>query len=367
MADLTMAETESSEPSSQYSGDSLSMYLSQDSASISSSASSVDSSGASTYSFDSGDGDGTIRHFQPLIAAEVEEVDESRFLSLAQQQRRANTFSVKPFDAAAREKSTLGRKAAWFKNSRIQPELPRYTTTLQMWSLICRASVAAGQCYGSRDATHRQGIYTPSNPKDDIKVMLLDDQSMDSERVLIVAIRGTKFKSMSDWTVIGRAAPVKPIDFFDDDENECHAGFLAVTKAMVSQVAAQLAVHLTSAEMPTLLFTGHSAGGAVAAMLYSHMLSTTVTSELTAQANRFPSVHCITFGAPPLSLTPLPQHDNGVNLSFANEGDPVLRISDAAYVKSLAKLMTTSQPVTPAVIVAPVKVVRRSRGTGVIR
>jgi hypothetical protein len=57
-----------------------------------------------------------------------------------------------------------------------------------------------------------------------------------------------------------------------------------------------------------------------------------------------------------------------VFLAFANEGDPVLRLSNAAYVKSLAKLMTASLPSSTKSTVAtpPVKVVRRSRGSAVI-
>jgi hypothetical protein len=136
---------------------------------------------------------------------------------------------------------------------------------------------------------------------------------------------------------------------------------------MVEQVANQLQNHPALPEQPSLLFTGHSAGGATAAMLYSHMLSTSVQSGLTVMASQFSSINCITFGAPPLSQTPLKQRGVGVFLAFANEGDPVLRLSDAAYVKSLAKLMTVSPPASLAVVNAPVKVVRRSRGNAVIR
>jgi hypothetical protein len=103
------------------------------------------------------------------------------------------------------------------------------------------------------------------------------------------------------------------------------------------------------------------------------MLSTSVHSDLTALASQFPNINCVTFGAPPISLTPLPRsdHGSGVFLAFANEGDPVLRLSNAAYVKSLAKLMTASSPSSTANANAnaapPVKVVRRSRGNAVIR
>jgi len=356
-----------SEGSSMYSRDSNSIY-SRDTASIYSSASSIYSSGASVYSFDDCDGERPRSSaFNGLIPEEEENVDESRFLASATYQRRTSTMPMKSQDAASRERSTLVKKAAWFKNSRLQPELPSYTTTLPMWSMVCRAAAASQECYGSRTATTRRGTYTPSDTKKDIKAMLVDDQMIDDARVVIVAIRGTKCQSLTDWAVNGAADPVRPTGFFDDEENKCHSGFLRVTKAMVGQVASQLAEHPASAERPALLFTGHSAGGAVAAMLYSHMLSSQ-ESELSALIEKYSSINCITFGAPPISLTPMiPKRGNGQFLAFANEGDPVLRLSDAAYVKSLAKLMTASPPAALATVAPPVKVVRRSRGNGVIR
>lgn len=197
--------------------------------------------------------------------------------------------------------------------------------------------------------------------------MIVDEQLIDHTRLIIVAIRGTDCKSLTDWTVNKNANPEKPTGFLDDEENVCHAGFLQVTKAMVAQVAEQLQAHPASSGKPALLFTGHSAGGAVAAMLYSHMLSTSVKSDLTAIASLFPSINCVTFGAPPLSLKPLPSRDDeGVFLSFANEGDTVTRLSNAAYAKSLAKLMTASPPASVAAP-AVVKVQRRSRGSAVVR
>jgi hypothetical protein len=198
--------------------------------------------------------------------------------------------------------------------------------------------------------------------------LVIDDQIIDDTRFVIVSIRGTQMQSLADWAVNKAADPTKPVGFLDDEENACHAGFLQVTKAMVGQVAEQLKVHPASSERPSLLFTGHSAGGAVAAILYSHMLSTSVTSELTELASLFSSINCISFGAPPLSITPMLKRENvpGVFLAFANEGDTVLRLSNAAYLKSLAKLMTASSPST-VTVAPPVKMVRGSRGTRVIR
>jgi hypothetical protein len=100
----------------------------------------------------------------------------------------------------------------------------------------------------------------------------------------------------------------------------------------------------------SLLITGHSAGGAVAALLYSHMLSTTreAESELNILTGFFKRIHCISFGAPPVSLLPLatpntPALRKSLFLSFVNEGDPVPR-ADKAYVRSLIDLYSSPSP-----------------------
>jgi hypothetical protein len=126
-----------------------------------------------------------------------------------------------------------------------------------------------------------------------------------------------------------------------------------VAKKMIKPVAARLR-HLLEEDPGrskcSLLITGHSAGGAVASLLYSHMLSTSreAESELSILTGFFKRVHCITFGAPPISLLPLatpknPALKKSLFLSFVNEGDPVAR-ADRAYVRSLISLYASPAP-----------------------
>jgi hypothetical protein len=113
---------------------------------------------------------------------------------------------------------------------------------------------------------------------------------------------------------------------------------------MIKPVAARLR-HLLEEDPArskcSLLITGHSAGGAVAALLYSHMLSTSpeTESELNILTGCFKRVHCISFGAPPVSLLPLTKPNNPA----LNEGDPVPR-ADKAYIRSLLNLYSTPTP-----------------------
>ena len=124
---------------------------------------------------------------------------------------------------------------------------------------------------------------------------------------------------------------------------------------MVAPVAARLRQLLE--EDPrrakySLVITGHSAGGAIASLLFSHMLSTSTgaRSELRdlVAGKAFRRVHCITFGTPPVTLLPLrkpdnPKLENWLFMTFVNEGDPVAR-ADKEYIKSLVELYVKSTP-----------------------
>lgn len=107
-----------------------------------------------------------------------------------------------------------------------------------------------------------------------------------------------------------------------------------------------------------LLLTGHSAGGAVASLLFCHMLSQSgeVDSPLKQLRTAFKRVHCVTFGVPPLTLLPLERpimagHGKEAEsrwrrnlfFSFLNEGDPVVR-ADPGYIRNLLELYAAPVP-----------------------
>ncbi len=79
-----------------------------------------------------------------------------------------------------------------------------------------------------------------------------------------------------------------------------------------------------------------------------HSTTPLATSELTPLATTFKRIHCVTFGAPPVSIYPLTKPDaphlrKSLFLSFVNEGDPVTR-ADKAYVRSLLELFAAPPP-----------------------
>jgi hypothetical protein len=182
--------------------------------------------------------------------------------------------------------------------------------------------------------------------------MVISSAPIDDMNMIVFAIKGTQ--SFRDWTVNLKTDPASPSELLDDPGNLCHSGFLSVARKMVLPVAARLQELLR--ENPkrascSLLITGHSSGGAVASLLYCHMLSKSIRSELTCLRSCFKSVHCITFGAPPVSLLPLDKpsshkYRKSLFYSFINEGDPVSR-ADKSYVRSLLELYISPTPSPP--------------------
>lgn len=87
------------------------------------------------------------------------------------------------------------------------------------------------------------------------------------------------------------------------------------------------------------------------------MMSTKIESELNHLTGFFKRVHCITFGAPPVSLRPLQKpedkrHRKSLFYSFINEGDPIPR-ADKSFLRSLLKLYATPAPPTTSSINLP--------------
>lgn len=234
-----------------------------------------------------------------------------------------------------------------YANAYTSSSLPPLKLHFDTWPLLCLAATYSRRAYEKPSGPERH-TYISGDWLRGTKDMLVKSVPLDDMHTIVFAIRGTQ--NFRDWAVNMHTEPAPPSKFLDDEGNLCHSGFLNVARNMVKLVAARLRDLLN--ENPrrascTLVITGHSAGGAVAALLYCHMLSQTVSSELTHLRGLFKRVHCVTFGAPPVSLLPLqrPDHANDRKsynsktffFGFVNEGDPVAR-ADKTYVKNLLEL-----------------------------
>ena len=220
------------------------------------------------------------------------------------------------------------------------------------WSLVCLAGHFSQSVYeppkGREQQTQILADWRPG-----VKPMHMKSVPLDNANTIVFAIRGTT--TMMDWANNIKEKPTSPEGFLDDTGNLCHGGFLAIARKMIKvvfdQLRQMLAAHPARSTY-SIIFTGHSAGGAIAALLYMHTLALApeAESELNTLAGYFQRVHCIIFGAPPVSLVPLlkperPELEESLFLSFLNEGDPVAR-GETVYLKSLLEFFASPAPVS---------------------
>jgi hypothetical protein len=254
--------------------------------------------------------------------------------------------------AAQVVRGTYFSKVEMYANSKSPTTTQAFAVYVPTWPLLSLAAQYSLAVY-ERPAGRETEAHVSSDWRTGAKAMCIKSVPMDHMHTIVFAIRGTA--SFMDWAVNLNTAPASPKGFLDDEGNLCHAGFLSVARKMVRPVSARLRELLKedpSRSRYSLLITGHSAGGAVASLLYAHMLAATkkAESELNILTGRFKRVHCVTFGTPPISLLPILKPErkelkNSVFLSFVNEGDPVTR-ADKAYVKSLLELLAQPAPET---------------------
>ncbi|KAF4997176.1 hypothetical protein FGRMN_4071 [Fusarium graminum] len=119
-----------------------------------------------------------------------------------------------------------------------------------------------------------------------------------------------------------------------------HSGFLNSALALDSAVAQMifnyvLGFDAASKQKPHVLFTGHSAGGAVSQLLYLHHISHPDFN----QSVRF---SCVTFGAPPCLTSPINlslyhPSERTLCVNLINEFDVVTR-ADKPYILSLVDI-----------------------------
>ncbi|KAJ5777606.1 hypothetical protein N7520_000852 [Penicillium odoratum] len=241
-------------------------------------------------------------------------------------------------------------KVYLYTNSRMPSNLSPLRFYPATYPLLQLAAEYSRQVYEKPRGMGRHS-YVDSDWRHGTKAMLIKSLPVDNMNTIVFSIRGTQ--SFMDWAVNMQMEPVSPKGFLDDPSNYCHAGFLSVARKMVTLVAARLRALIEddpNRVSYSLLITGHSAGGAVANLLYMHILSNSpeVASELTHLRGLFKHIHCVTFGAPPISFRPLllpenPEYSQSIFFSFVNEGDPVCR-AEKGYFLSLLDLFAKSPP-----------------------
>ncbi|KAL8649146.1 MAG: hypothetical protein Q9226_005697 [Calogaya cf. arnoldii] len=208
------------------------------------------------------------------------------------------------------------------------------------WQLIEHAANSSHKVYEKLPDVN-DGLYITARGQSKAMIMYVD--VLNGHPILIIAIRGTVTEY--DWMVNANSRPRSSSKMLSLSA-VWHGGFLTVAEAMAKQTVKEIAkIHSDYEKVDSILFTGHSAGGAIAQIFYAMTMSP--DSILCKGSLGFREIHCITFGTPPVASTSLQNWKGdsirpGVFLSIVNEGDPVPQAQEE-FVKTLVDVYVLSR------------------------
>jgi hypothetical protein len=176
------------------------------------------------------------------------------------------------------------------------------------------------------------------------------------------------------YTLLTALSQQKVPEKGQDLKVEAHSGFLACAQAIASSIAQDIDQQLAADDsISNIIFTGHSAGGAVASLIFLHFAlqdnaspqsqfqpklpPSTYTSTTDRLTNPYPvarsKLSLITFGSAPTTTLPIRMpdlrhsHPNiGPTLAILNEYDMVPR-ADRSYIRSIVDLYRTARGLAP--------------------
>ncbi|CEJ86948.1 hypothetical protein VHEMI04257 [[Torrubiella] hemipterigena] len=221
--------------------------------------------------------------------------------------------------------------------------LAKFEADLEVWDLIAVAVKHSAAVYKDIHAQQDyQGYWIkPTTVINHIKATSIEVVDIYGYSVVVVAIRGSA--SLDDWFLNLNGDPIAAgIEDVFDDTHRWHRGFLDSFRASEGGIAD--GIQKVTTKYPhacRILFTGHSAGGAIAQLCYN---SCSIESSTIAKAIKaFNQINCVTFGAPPISTIPITPHTgSGVFLSVINEGDPVV-LAQKEFIKAILSVYFLSK------------------------
>ncbi|KAK3387878.1 hypothetical protein B0H63DRAFT_471070 [Podospora didyma] len=169
-----------------------------------------------------------------------------------------------------------------------------------------------------------------------------------SGKTLMVSIRGTATKADHMVNMNGEskdASSVFKLEGVTTSVN-AHAGFLACAKTLIPTLTRDIVDQIAvDGAISNIVFTGHSAGGAVASLVFLNFVCHSPAQLSSVKYS------LVTFGAAPAtsqSLTELcrKQPNVGLLMAFVNEYDMISR-SDKAYLRSIVDLYRSKYGLPP--------------------
>ena len=134
---------------------------------------------------------------------------------------------------------------------------------------MCLAAQAAKYVH-KMDRTSEDALFVPGSTFGTMKPYACFKHTLDGAQYLVVAIRATR--TIWDWMVNSNSKPAECIDF--GNTFKCHEGFLFVARNMKAAIEDCITEQIATLARPTnVIFAGHSAGAAVAQLLFSLIYS----------------------------------------------------------------------------------------------
>lgn len=130
---------------------------------------------------------------------------------------------------------------------------------------MCLAAQAAKDVH-KMARTSEDILFVPGSTFGTIKSFASFKHTLDGAQYLVVAIRATR--TPWDWMVNFNSEPAECTEL--GNKFKCHKGFLLVARNMKALIENSITERISSLGRPTnVIFAGHSAGAAVAQLLFS--------------------------------------------------------------------------------------------------
>ncbi|EXL94984.1 Alpha/Beta hydrolase protein [Fusarium oxysporum II5] len=237
--------------------------------------------------------------------------------------------------------SRLAKEISKYENSKVDEQISQpWTGDLDLLELLLAACRCACSVY--KPDVHPGGDLVPvisRTPSITGTAKATSIWKLEDTNTLFVSIRGTSRKTDHLVNLNRNQKDAASVFAFpgSDERIFAHSGFLACAATLLPWLTEEIIRQVTADKsLKGIVFTGHSAGGAVAAMIFLHF-ACHCPSELSNA-----KFSLITFGAPPVTSTNITELAQSLPqtrhiYAVVNEHDLVPRV-DQGYIASIISL-----------------------------
>ncbi|KAL5596336.1 hypothetical protein FOVSG1_010025 [Fusarium oxysporum f. sp. vasinfectum] len=236
--------------------------------------------------------------------------------------------------------SRLAKEISKYENSKVDEQISQpWTGDLDLLELLLAACRCACSVY--KPDVHPGGDLVPvisRTPSITGTAKATSIWKLEDTNTLFVSIRGTSRKTDHLVNLNRNQKDAASVFAFpgSDERIFAHSGFLACAATLLPWLTEEIIRQVTADKsLKGIVFTGHSAGGAVAAMIFLHFVCHCPSELSNAKFS------LITFGAPPVTSTNITELAQSLPqtrhiYAVVNEHDLVPRV-DQGYIASIIR------------------------------